>query len=387
MKRAGAGTETQEAGIEKGTGNFTDCVFYFDVDKKLQYNKIDYYLRALGAKRTLFFSGTVTHIVTDKERTEIATYKTVPENKLEVIDLSDFSRRIKEERKRLDLGRERRPLEEGPATRRDLGETRSLAVEKTHHFLHPYLIIEDITEKCAPLVKEYVPDDKKTCPQLWLEKADGLCPFVKPPANYNEKLKEKQEKIKEERAKREMINLKLSQKTYGVSLEQQKTTQNVSLDASFTQYANNAQLKKTSADKPRRESIRIQSLMAAMPPAVEAPAAKKIAKKEKPGYCEYCYEKYLSLEAHIRLPKHRKYATDNTNYTGLDSFLDTISRKRKTIDGSVFEDENMPRLKKTTTTNKSRVASGNKKIYIPENSVSGEEISSPLLKKNKSVFR
>ncbi|KDR75415.1 hypothetical protein GALMADRAFT_280094 [Galerina marginata CBS 339.88] len=58
----------------------------------------------------------------------------------------------------------------------------------------------------------------------------------------------------------------------------------------------------------------------------------KLAKREegvKPGYCESCREKFNDFNAHTVSKKHRKFASNPTNFAALDAVLSRVQRQSR----------------------------------------------------------
>ncbi|ELQ75120.1 Protein kinase essential for the initiation of DNA replication [Trachipleistophora hominis] len=51
----------------------------------------------------------------------------------------------------------------------------------------------------------------------------------------------------------------------------------------------------------------------------------KRRKERKGGFCEICYQKYVSYDAHVRERSHREFALDSRNYKDIDDIIDSFA--------------------------------------------------------------
>lgn len=138
--------------------------------------------------------------------------------------------------------------------------------EQIEYFKYPFIMIEDASQKCKPMIKEFKPlkgSTDSSFPVFYLNSGVGHCPFINP-IHYQ-------------------------------SLNEKK-------QAPFPEHP------KTEDEVEAYLKYRLQHKI-------------KYVKVKKPGYCECCHEKYDDLEDHCAGKKHRDFATNPANYAKLDEFI------------------------------------------------------------------
>lgn len=354
--------------------NIRGKVFYLDVTKDVPIDKVTYYVKLLGGRITLFWSKDVSYLVTNKECREVHAYEKAATLGVETLTHRELYRMIKDEY-RAGLHRTTKdPLTNIVNKRQSFGgktSAKETKERKKYIFKHPFILIEDATEKHAPFHKEYHGKDKKCLPVLWNSRR----------STTPKTIERKEQKIKEKQC---------------FPVKDGNAIQSVSLNASFTQHVPHAAKK----ENMRRTSNRLQAIAPTLPPLVSVPLKNKRnntysvreevkKKKEKAGYCEYCCERYECILKHIRLALHRRYATDKRNYTSLDMFLETTKRKEKSEQSTrnVIEVTTAPIRDITHTITKKPRAFETKKENVLNMHSFGSETTSPILKRKRSTIR
>lgn len=78
-------------------------------------------------------------------------------------------------------------------------------------------------------------------------------------------------------------------------------------------------------------SVHLKSKPAPQSASTAQSRKKPTPKEDRSGYCENCQEQFESFEDHIVSKKHRKYATNSSNFTALDNLLSQLERPLKSI--------------------------------------------------------